>query len=328
MDRHRRLALTLGVAAALAACNSAAGARRYPSAPIDIVVPFQPGGGSDNLARAIQDVIAHERLVSQPVTISNRSGGSGAVGFAYVAGRKNDPYTLVTLNDALVSLALQPGYTGPTIRDVRTIAILALDDELLVVPSGSRFKSIQDVIAEARARPRALTLATEASGGGDHILGGLIERATGVRFTYVHTRGGAEAMQHVAGGHVDLAGPNPSETISQIRGGLVRALAVSASERIALLPDVPTLKESGIDVEYRMYRALALPKDSPEEAVRYWEDVLRRVTESPRWRTQYLERFALTPYFRTGDEARAFLTRLEELNRETLKHLGVATGTN
>lgn len=328
MDRRRCLALTLGLAASLAACNSAAGARPYPSGPIDIVVPFQPGGGSDNLAREIQDVIAHERLVPQPVTVSNRSGGSGAVGFAYVAGRKNDPYTLVTLNDALVSLGLQPGYTGPTVRDVRTVAILALDDELLVVPSGSRFKTIQDVIAEARARPRALTLATEASGGGDHMLGGLIERATGIRLTYVHTRGGAEAMQHVTGGHVDLAGPNPSEAISQIRGGLVRALAVSAPERIALLPDVPTLKESGIDVEYRMFRALALPKESPEDAVRYWEDVLRRVTETPRWRTQYLERFALTPYFRTGKDAADFLTHLEELNRETLKHLGVATGTN
>jgi putative tricarboxylic transport membrane protein len=312
----------------LGACGTSTQDRPYPSSAIDIVVPFQPGGGSDNLARAIQNEIAREKLVAQPVTVSNRSGGSGAVGFAYVSTRRNDPYTLVTLNDALVSLALQPGYTGPTVKDVRIVALIALDDELIVVPSASRFKTIQEVITEARANPRTLTLATEASGGGDHILGGLIELATGARFSYVHTRGGAEAMQHVSGGHVDLAGPNPSEGIGQIRGGLVRALAVSSPERLAMLPDVPTLKESGIDVEYRMFRGIAIPQDAPEAAVRYWEDVLRRVTESDRWRTQYLERFALTPFYRTGNDARVFLSHLESVNRDTLRHLGVAGGSD
>jgi len=325
-----RFAVTLQVAAAvmLGACSSSNQARAYPNAAIDIVVPFQPGGGSDNLARAIQDVVAREQLVAQPITISNRSGGSGAVGLAYVAARDNDPYSLVTLNDPMLSLSFQPGYTGPTVKDVRVVAILALDDEMLVVPSASRFRAIHEVVAEARARPRTLTLATEASGGGDHILGGLIELATGATFTYVHTRGGAEAMQHVSGGHVDLAGPNPSEGLSQLRGGLVRALAVSSPERLALLPDVPTLRESGINVEYRMFRAIAIPKNAPDDAVRFWENVLRRVTESDRWRTQYIERFALTSFFRTGDDARAFLTRLEVVNRDTLRHLGVAAGSH
>jgi putative tricarboxylic transport membrane protein len=318
------------VATSAAACGSpgAGSARPYPSSAIDLVVPFQPGGGSDNLARAIQDIIANEKLVDQPLTISNRAGGSGAVGFTYVASRRNDPYSLVTMNDSLVSLTLQPGYSGPNIHDVRIIAILALDDEMIVVPTASRFKTIQDVIAEARTRPRALTLATEANGGGDHILAGLIEMATGASFTYVHTRGGAEAMQHVSGGHVDLAGPNPSEGINQLRGGLVRALAVSSPERLAMLPDVPTLKESGIDVQYRMFRGIGIPKDAPEEAVRFWEAVLKRVADSPRWRTQYIEKFALTPRFLAGDEARAFVTRLEALNRDTLRHLGVAARSN
>jgi putative tricarboxylic transport membrane protein len=319
------LRLSVALAVLVAGCSSANQPQPYPSAPIDIVVPFPPGGGSDNLARTIQDIVARERMVTSPVTISNRAGGSGAVGLAYVASRQSDPYTLVTLNDPLVSLSFQPGYTGPTLNDVKVVAIVALDDMFIVVPTASRFKKIGDVIAEARVRPRALTFSTEASGGGDHILGGLIERATGAAFTYVHTRGGAEAMQHLTGGHVDLAGPNPSETMSQLRGGLVRALAVSSPERLALFPDVPTLKESGIDVEFRMFRGIAIPKDAPDNAVRYWEDVLRRVTGTERWRTQYLERFALTGYFRTGDDARAFVTNLERVNGETLRQLGVAS---
>jgi putative tricarboxylic transport membrane protein len=330
--RVRPVAFTVVVAAstalagAVACTRGAAGA--YPNAPVDLVVPFQPGGGSDNLARSIQDIITRDRLVPQPVTVSNRSGGSGAVGIAYVASRPQDSYTLVTITDALLSLALQPGYKGPSIRDLRLLAVLALDDELIVVPAASRFKTIQDVIAEARAHPRALTLATEANGGGDHILGGLIEMAAGVSFSYVHTRGGAEAMQHVTGGHVDLAGPNPSECLSQVRGGLVRALAVSSPERLPLFPDVPTLKESGIDVEFRMFRGIAMPKNASPDAIAFWEGVLKQVTSSERWRTQYLERFALTPYFRTGSDAGDFVERLDRVNRQTLQHLGVAGSTN
>jgi putative tricarboxylic transport membrane protein len=316
--------LVLGAMAAFlaaGACSSPASSRSYPTSPIDIVVPAPPGGGSDNLARAIQDVIAHERFATQPVTVSNRPGGSGAIGLAYVVSHPDDPHVLVTLTDPFVTLGLQPGYTGPTVRDVKMVAILALDEMAIVVNASSPFKSIQDVIAYAREHPRALKLATEAVGGGDHILGGLIEQATGVSFTYVHTRGGIEALQNVAGGHVELAGPNPSEAIGQIRGGLIRALAVASPERLALFPDVPTLKESGIDVEYRMFRGIAIAPRASADVVRYWEDLLRRVTGTDRWRTQYLERFALTPFFQTGDDARAFVTRLEEVNRATLDHL-------
>ena len=120
---------------------------------------------------------------------------------------------------------------------------------------------------------------------------------------------------------MELAGPNPSEALGRSRGGLVRAIAVASPERLALFPDVPTLKESGIDVEYRMFRGIAIASRAPADVVAYWEDVLRRVTQTDRWRTQYLERFALTPYVRIGEEARSFVTRLEEVNQATLGHL-------
>jgi putative tricarboxylic transport membrane protein len=302
----------------VAACGSVDRPAAYPSRPFDIVVPFPPGGGSDNLARTIQDIIGRERLSPQPVTVSNRSGGSGAVGLAYVATRAGDGYTLVTLNDPLVSLAVQPHYTGPTLRDLTIVAILALDEMAIVVPAKSRFQTIDEVVAFAKANPGKLTFSTEAQGGGDHVLGILIERATGASFTYVHTRGGAEAMQHLVGGHVDLAGPNPSEMLSQWKAGLTRPLAVSAPARIAMMPDVPTLKERGIDVIHRMMRGIALPGDAPPDALRFWEDAMARITQTERWRTNYLERLALTPYVKTGAEARTFLESHEALNRAAL----------
>ncbi|MGH9314395.1 MAG: tripartite tricarboxylate transporter substrate binding protein [Vicinamibacterales bacterium] len=306
------------VAALAAACSSADRAAPYPSRTIDIVVPFPPGGGSDNLARTVQDIVGREQLSAQAVTVSNRSGGSGAVGLAYVAARRGDGYTLVTLNDPLVSLSVQPHYTGPTLRDLTIIAILALDEMAIVVPMKSTFQTIDEVIAFAKANPGKLTFSTEAQGGGDHVLGILVERATGASFTYVHTRGGAEAMQNLVGGHVDLAGPNPSEMLSQWKAGLVRPLVVSAPARIAMMPDVPTLEERGIRVVHRMMRGVALPGGAPPDALRFWEDALARLAGTERWRTHYLERFALTPYFKTGDEARAFLKRHEALNRDAL----------
>jgi putative tricarboxylic transport membrane protein len=306
------------VAACLAACASGDRQRPYPSRAIDIVVPFPPGGGSDNLARTIQDLMGRERFSTEPVTVSNRSGGSGAVGLAYVAGRRGDGYTLVTLNDPLVSLGVQSHYTGPTLRDLTIIAILALDEMAIVVPTKSTFQTIDEIIAFAKAHPGKLTFSTEAQGGGDHVLGILIERATGASFTYVHTRGGAEAMQNLVGGHVDLAGPNPSEMLSQWKAGLARPLAVSAPARIPIMPDVPTLEERGIKVVHRMMRGVALPGNAPADALRFWEAALTRLTGTERWRTHYLDRFALTPYFKTGDEARAFLEQHEALNRSAL----------
>jgi tripartite-type tricarboxylate transporter receptor subunit TctC len=126
--------LTLSVVA----CAGSGSSRAYPSGPIDIVVPAPPGGGSDNLARAIQGVVAENKLVPQPITVTNRAGGSGAVGLGYVVGRPKDPYTILTLNDVMVSLALQPGYSGPTVHDVKALAILALDEVMIVVPASSR----------------------------------------------------------------------------------------------------------------------------------------------------------------------------------------------
>jgi putative tricarboxylic transport membrane protein len=306
------------VATCLAACTAGDGQAPYPSRAIDIVVPFPPGGGSDNLARTVQDLVERERLSAQPVTVSNRSGGSGAVGLAYVAGRRGDGYTLVTLNDPLVSLGVQKHYTGPTLRDLTIVAILALDEMAIVVPTKSRFQTIDEVIAFAKANPGKLTFSTEAQGGGDHVLGILIERATGASFTYVHTRGGAEAMQNLVGGHVDLAGPNPSEMLSQWKAGLARPLVVSAPARIAMMPDVPTLEERGVRVVHRMMRGVALPGGAPADALRFWEAALAKLTATDRWRTNYLERFALTPYFKAGDEARAFLAQHEALNRDAL----------
>jgi putative tricarboxylic transport membrane protein len=315
--------MVLLAAAVCAACSPGPSADRYPSQPIELVVPFQAGGGSDTLARTIQTIIAAERLVPVPINVVNRTGGAGAIGLAYVASKKGDTHTLMTTIDTALAVPLQTAYAGPSYRDLSIVAVLALDDMLVVVPANSRFQTIDDLIAHAKAQPGKVTLATNAAGGEDHIFGGMIERATGARFTYVHTRGGAEAMQNVMGAHVDVAVPNPSETLGQVQGGLVRVLAVGSAERLKVLPDVPTLKERGIDVEYRMFRGVAMPGGVPADVVSYWSGVLEKVTKSERWTRDYIVKLELTPHFRGPAESLAFMASIEQMYRSTLKDLRV-----
>jgi putative tricarboxylic transport membrane protein len=317
------LAALLAISAVCAGCSSRPSTEGYPSGPIELVVPFQAGGGSDTLARTIQAIVSEERLAPVPITIVNRTGGAGAIGLAYVAAKKGDTHTLMTMIDTALAVPLQPAYAGPSYRDLTVVAVLALDDMLVVVPSKSRFKSVDDLVAFAKANPGKVTLATNAAGGEDHIFGGMIERATGARFSYVHTRGGAEAMQNVMGGHVDVAVPNTSETLAQAQGGLVRVIGVASRERLEVFPDVPTLKERGIDVEYRMFRGIAMPAGVPSEVVAYWSGVLEKVTQSERWRRDYIEKLALTPHFRGPAEALAFMASMEQTYRSTLKDLRV-----
>ena len=311
------------VAAACLACSSDPTSGGYPNQPIELVVPFQAGGGSDTLARTIQTIVAEERLASAPINVVNRTGGAGAIGLAYVASKQGDAHTLMTMIDTALAVPLQPGYTGPSYRDLTVVAVLALDDMLVVVPAKSPFRTIDELLAHAKANPGKVTLATNAAGGEDHIFGGMIERATGVKFSYVHTRGGAEAMQNVMGGHVDVAVPNPSETLGQVQGGLVRVLACAAAERMKVFPDVPTLKERGIDVEYRMFRGIAMPAGVPKDAVSYWTGALEKVTQSERWKRDYIQKLELTPYFRGPAEALTFMASMEQTYRSTLKGLHV-----
>lgn len=242
---------------------------------------------------------------------------------AYVASKTGDTHTLMTMMDSMVSVPLQRGYTGPTYRDLTIIAVLARDNPVIVVPRASPFQTFEDLLAQAKANPGRLKLATSAAGGEDHVFGGLIESATGAKFTYVHTRGGAQAMQNLVGGHVDLATPNPSETLGLLQGGLVRGLAVGASARLQILPDIPTLKEKGVDVEYHIFRGIAMPRGAPPDVIAYWEDLLRKISSSPRWKTDYLEPLALTPQFETGADASRLVADTEHLYRQTLQKLGV-----
>jgi putative tricarboxylic transport membrane protein len=316
----RTTALLL-VAVLLAACSGGP-AGPYPEREVELVVPFPAGGGSDTLARMLAHILEDERLVPSGLRVVNRPGAGGGEGLTHVAGRRGDAHTLLTVNDSIVTVPLQPGYRGPTHRDLTIIAILARDDFLVVVPVDSPHRTVGGLLEYASANPGRLKLATAAAGGEDHIFGYLLEKAAYAQFSYVHADGGSAAIQLVLTGQADLAVPNPNEVLQQLQAGQVRALAVGSDTRLHLLPQVPTLRESGYDVVFHMFRGVAGPPQMPVHAVRYWEQALVRVAGARRWREEYLERLGLTPALVVGRAAARTVEDAAALYRRSLKELG------
>jgi putative tricarboxylic transport membrane protein len=261
----------------------------YPDQPLEFVVQYAPGGGSDNFARMIVSTLAKEGISDATLNVVNREGGSGSIGQAYVAGKEGDNYTLMTMTSALV--------TGPIVLDLEhnyedftPIARLAADQLLIVVPADSEFQTIEDLIAAAKAAPDEVSWGGTGLGGEDSLLLAQIEQASGANLNYISFESGGEVQVALLGGHIDVASSNPNEIIGQLEAGELRPLAVAGDARLPGLPDVPTLQEKEFDVLYQQARGVVGPPGMDPAAVQYWADTLKQMTETETWQTEYLEK--------------------------------------
>ena len=310
--------------------STAAGAwqipENYPDKPIEFVVQFAPGGGSDNMARMIMSILAEEGIVDQTINVVNREGGSGSIGQAYVAGKEGDNYTIMTMTSALVTspvvLDLEHNY-----EDFTPIARLAADQLLIVVPAASEFQTIEDLLEAARAEPDAVSWGGTGLGGEDSLLLGKIEQASGANLNYVSFESGGEVQVALLGGHIDVASSNPNEIIGQLEAGELRPLAVAGDERLSQLPDVPTLQEKEIDVLFEQARGIVGPPGMDPAAVQYWADALKRMTETETWKTDYLERNMLLDAWLGPEEFGQWMAEETERTVELVEEMGLTQAT-
>ncbi|BDG61004.1 Bug family tripartite tricarboxylate transporter substrate binding protein [Caldinitratiruptor microaerophilus] len=294
----------------------------YPDKPIEFVVPYAAGGGSDVLARNIVQSLQDTKALSQPVVVVNKPGSSGQVGGAYVAQKKGDAYTIMTFISGQVSapLTVQGGIKASTFTP---LANLAMDEFLLVVTKDSPFKTVQDFINKARSGEKAVSIGGTATGAEDHMLTGIVEKAAGVKLNYIPFESGGEVMTNLLGKQVDVAWANPNEAMSQIEAGLVRPIAVAAPERMPMFPDVPTFKESGLDVVFRQFRGVVGPPDMPADAVKFWADTLKKVTEDPGWQERYAKKNGLTIRYLGPEDFKKLIAEEEPRYAQILKDIGV-----
>ena len=285
------------VGIALSAGN-ALGAGKYPERPITFVIQSSAGGGSDIFARTISSAIEKDKMLPQPIVVENKPGGSGAIAYAYVAGKKKDPHYLLTATPSFLTTPLQ-GLTPVGLKDFTPIANFSFDQFMLMVNVNSRFKSVQEVVAAAKANPKKVTIGGTQLGGSDSLAAYQIEKAAGVQFNYITFNGGGEVNAALLGGHVDLASSNPGEALELYKAGKVRILGVLAEKRLKLAPEVPTMKEQGLDAVFVQNRGIVAPADIPQDARKVLEEVFFKYTQTPTFH-KYCEANMLTEAWMDG----------------------------
>ena len=273
------------IASALAAVPAIA-QDAYPSRPVTMVVAFPPGGVADITARPT--AFAMEKVLKQRVIIENKPGAAGATGNTYVANAKPDGYTLLM---ALSSISVIPeaerlqGHTPPyELTQLAPIALISADPVVLVVREDAPWKNVGEFIADARKRPSKITYSSSGIFGALHMPFTLLEHATGITLWHVPYNGGGPAIQALLGSQVDVTVGGPATMIGQIKGKRLRPLAHFGNKRLASLPDVPTLKELGIDAEYFIWAGLLAPKATPPAIQQTLRNAVRQAVQEPEFR--------------------------------------------
>lgn len=317
---RRRILAMAGVA--VLALALPAWPQAYPSRPIEFVVPFGAGGGSDLLARAIAKIMADERLLPVPLTVTNRPGGSGAVGYSYVLSKRGDPYFLATVSASFWTTPLM-GQAPFTYKDFTPLAGLASDVFLLVVRRESTYRTLREVVEVARRSPDLISVGGSAVASDDRVATGLLQRGANIRLTYIPFGGSGPALVALLGGHVSSAWMNPGEALEQLKANKVRALAVTATTRLKILPDVPTFREFGYDIVWDQFRGVVMPPGVPADAVRVMADAFGKLCRSARWQREYIEPNVLQPVCQGPDEFAKSLEAVNEKYRRIFQDLGL-----
>ncbi|MDB4837430.1 tripartite tricarboxylate transporter substrate binding protein [Marinomonas sp.] len=297
------------IAAALTLVTGVSAAADYPAKTIRLVVPFSPGGGTDSVGRAIADAAKDE--LGRNMIVMNRTGGSGAVGMSFGAQQKPDGYTLTVVTREIASLP-QMGLMQHDADDFKLIRMVNLDPAVVLVSKDSPFNNINDLIAEAKKRDGGLKFASTAK---PNFYLMALEKDQNIKMNAIPYNGAAQAIPSVLGNHTDVTMVTPGEALSQIRSGQLKALGIMSEERIAFLPDTPTLKEQGVDVSTGTWRGIGAPKDTPDAVIETLGKAFDRVMASSDFK-EFMEKGAMTLH---NLDAKAFT----EFVAEDTKNLGV-----
>jgi tripartite-type tricarboxylate transporter receptor subunit TctC len=282
----RSLWLAVGGVALLA--PAIAPCQGYPSKPVRIVVPFAPGGNIDLNARIIAPGLSE--FLGQPVIVENRTGAGGRIGSTVVARSAPDGYTL--LLGAPGTLVAQPVFHDDIeyqpLRDFVYTSRISLVASAVSVHPSLPVRSVKELVAFARARPGALLMGSAGQGSGGHLMGELFQSMAKVKFTHVPYKGGVAASVDLVSGQIQLAFDQVSSSGPYIKAGKIRPLAVTTPQRSKLLPDVPTIDESGVrGYDYSTWTTLGIPAATPREAVQKLRDAVDAVMAQPRTREAF-----------------------------------------
>ncbi len=319
MKREKNLLLISLATTILITSASMAAFAAYPEKPIEFVVHQAPGGGSDLFARGIVDMLSREKIITVPMPVLNKAGGSGAVAVAYVGEKKADPYTILAVTTPVLSTMAK---RNMRLDDFTPVCRLVIDPNVVCVKVDSPYKEITELIAAAKKARKSIKMGVGSIGGTDHQIGHMIGRAAGVEFNIIGFKTGGEAFTALLGGHVDFSTTNPSEMAGQLEAGKIRFLTTLTEKRLPYLPNVPTMKEKGIDLVFLQGRGFFLPKGAPVEVVKYFEAAFDKLSKTANWK-KYVNENMLLEAYQNGSEYKAWLGSEMPLYTKNLKEMGL-----
>jgi tripartite-type tricarboxylate transporter receptor subunit TctC len=323
MTTARRRSLLLGLGAAAASPALAQGG--WPTRPVRLVVPYAPGGTSDTLGRLLGQGIAPS--LGQPVVVENRAGAASMLGTEAVVRAQPDGHTLLladtplTIVPAVMAAGGRPVSFDP-LRDLTPVATLGLAPGVLFVPASLPARSAAELVAMARARPEGVAIANSGTGTTTHLMAELLTGMTGTRMTHVPYRGAGPAVQDLASGQVQATFVAYGSAAGLVQSGQIRAVGVAGEQRLAALPDVPTLREQGIDLVAGFWWGLIGPAGLPEPVVARLAEVTGQAMAAPELAPR-LEALAVQRLVLRPAEFRAHLARESARWTEVVQRAGI-----
>lgn len=265
----------------------------YPSKPIRLVVPFPAGGSLDVVARAIGQKLTE--AWGQPVVIDNRPGAGGNIGADLVAKSAPDGYTILegALSTHAVNVSLYAKMPYDPIKDFAPITLVAVTPNVLVLNASYPVNSVPELLAYARANPGKLSFGSGSNGSAGHLAGELFKTEAGVDMVHIPYKGGAPAMQALLAGDTQLMFDNLANSAAQLKAGKLKALAVTTAKRSSLMPELPTLSETGLPgFDIYTWWGFMAPAGTPKEIVAKWNAEVTRILNSPEMRAFFAQQGA------------------------------------
>jgi putative tricarboxylic transport membrane protein len=318
-----------GIAIALATASAGIAAQTWsPQKNVEIVAGSAPGGSNDKTARTMERVLAANKLVATTLTVVNKPGGGGSIAYTYVSQRAGDAHYLAIGSSNLLSNHIV-GSSTLTYHDFTPLALLYNDYAVFAVQSESPINTGKDLAERLRKDPRSVVLGfANTFGGSRHIAAGLLVKAVGsnVRdLKPVVFKGSAEAITAMLGGHIEVVVIGAVNAIGHVANGRMRVIAVAAPQRFSsgVLATAPTWKEQGIDLAYGNWRAIFGPKGLSAAQLAYWQDALRKMSETAAWKAD-LEKNYWSREFIVGEKLREEIERENAYLKTMLAELGLA----
>ena len=278
----RVIEIAAAICVALSGLGTAFAQANYPTKPIRLIVPFPPGGGTDILSRLVANRLTE--TLGWQIVVDNRGGAGGNIGLQAAAQAAPDGYTMVMGQTS--NLAINPSLYSKLpydpVRDFVPVSLVSASPIALVVSAKSPYKTLGEFVAAAKAKPGQLTFASPGSGTVAHLTGELFQRTAGIKYIHVPYKGAAQALPDLIGGRLDLYSSSLETAMPHMKAGTIRALALTSAQRVSVVPDVPTVAESGYKgFQSTTWFGILVPKGTPEAMVNKLTAEITKVLQLP-----------------------------------------------